>query len=90
MTTRHDNETYYERAINAFTTYDVNEPSKVLSFDPEAICNVPNGNLICKRRHVRRLHDGRECLDLSAERVRRLVLRPRYRLPAMPGGALPR
>ena len=34
MTTCHDNETYYERAINDFTTYDVNEPSKVLSFDP--------------------------------------------------------
>jgi streptogramin lyase len=90
MTTRHDNETYYERATNAFTTYDVNEPSKVLSFDPEAICNVPNGNLICS--------DG-TFADYTTD-VNALICPPNvsddsycvheYPLPAMPGGALPR
>jgi streptogramin lyase len=43
----HATETYRDPQSGQFYTVTVNDQAKIVSFNPTAICNAPNGNLVC-------------------------------------------
>ena len=90
MTVRHDNETYFDRTTQTFVTYDVNEPSKIVSFDPTAICNLPNGNLICSDGTFNDYTSDANALICPPGVVDDSQCVHEYPLPPMPDGGIPR